>query len=506
MRRRSWRAAAVSLMVLCAVGLAGVVGLAECRCDGDGNCYESIVVSGAGLSEMNGVYEYKGEFNGRPSYEQSDPSLVILYYVSDRWEIQQTGVDIVCLDDGRSTGWTLYVNDSSDPIPPGNGWHAYAAHHEGCVGQPPTLQGGEACTNPASITVSAISGPTTEAGGTATFALTPSSAPTADVTISLINYDPSEGTVPKSVVLPAGSVDPVTVTITGVDDDVDDGDRSFLIQTGDPVSDDTNYDLLIDSDVDDIMVTNLDDDERGITVAPTSGLTTTEDGGRATFTVVLDCEPLATMVTIGISSDDTAEGTVDKSTLTFTTSDWNQPQTVTVTGANDEEMDGDIGYTIVTAPAVGGDYHGIDADDVSVTNLDNEPPVILIPTGQGGPESILDNIIPVPEGEDPPMAGVEPLVARYVVGDAITGSLQILGSRGMPTSNCYIHLYLYSVDITASPEARELLDHWVSAFNWVTHKFDLDYDTTGLTPGYYDLRLSFPATEPITLRIEVTAP
>jgi hypothetical protein len=104
------------------------------------------------------------------------------------------------------------------------------------------------------------------------------------------------------------------------------------------------------------------------------------------------------------------------------------------------------------------------------------------------------------------MAGVEPLVASYVVGDAITGSLQILGSRGMPTSNWYIHLYLYSVDITTSPEARELLDHWVSAFNWISHKFDLYFDTTGLTPGYYDLRLSFPDAEPITLRIEVTAP
>ena len=37
----------------------------------------------------------------------------------------------------------------------------------------------------------------------------------------------------------------------------------------------------------DVAVTNTDNDTAGITVTPTSGLTTTEAGGTATFTVVL---------------------------------------------------------------------------------------------------------------------------------------------------------------------------------------------------------------------------
>ena len=47
-----------------------------------------------------------------------------------------------------------------------------------------------------------------------------------------------------------------------------------------------------------------------------------------------------------------------------------------MTGVDDALVDGDIAYTIVAAPAVSGDpdYGGLDAADVSVTNLDDEVP------------------------------------------------------------------------------------------------------------------------------------
>jgi hypothetical protein len=65
----------------------------------------------------------------------------------------------------------------------------------------------------------------------------------------------------------------------------------------------------------------------GITVTPTAGLTTTEAGGTATFTVVLNSQPTANVV-IGPDSSNTAEGTVGPS-LTFTSANWNTAQTVT---------------------------------------------------------------------------------------------------------------------------------------------------------------------------------
>ena len=79
----------------------------------------------------------------------------------------------------------------------------------------------------------------------------------------------------------------------------------------------------------------------GITVNPTSGLVTTEDLGTDTFTVVIDTQPTAD-VTIDLTSDDITEGTVSPTSLTFTSGDWDSPQTVTVTGVDDNDVDGDV--------------------------------------------------------------------------------------------------------------------------------------------------------------------
>lgn len=125
-----------------------------------------------------------------------------------------------------------------------------------------------------------------------------------------------------------------------------------------------------------------DNDTAGVTVTPTSGLTTTEaegPGHTATFTVVLTSKPTAD-VTIALSSSDTAEGTVEPASLTLTPENWDQPQTVTVTGVADGIVDGDQPYTIVLAPATSTDagYDDADADDVSVTSLDSDTPSLAV--------------------------------------------------------------------------------------------------------------------------------
>src|SRR5439155_13557000 len=93
---------------------------------------------------------------------------------------------------------------------------------------------------------------------------------------------------------------------------------------------DVNYSGL---DPADVSVANADN-EGGITVAPTSGLITTEAGGTDTFTIHLNTQPAAN-VTIGLSSSDLTEGTVSPSSVIFTPSNWNTDQVVTVTGVDD---------------------------------------------------------------------------------------------------------------------------------------------------------------------------
>lgn len=113
----------------------------------------------------------------------------------------------------------------------------------------------------------------------------------------------------------------------------------------------------------------------GVSVSPSTGLMTSEAGGTASFDVVLTTQPVAEVI-IALSSSDETEGTVAPAQLIFTAANWDVPQTVTVTGQDDLDDDGDIGYSIVTglASSTDPDYNGLSVSDVSVTNIDDEGP------------------------------------------------------------------------------------------------------------------------------------
>jgi ELWxxDGT repeat protein len=231
----------------------------------------------------------------------------------------------------------------------------------------------------AGIAVTPTSGlVTNEYGGTDTFTVVLTSKPSAEVTFGLSSSDTTEGTLSKSSLTfsPTNWDNPQEVEITGIDDSEDDGDIPYTIITAPATSSDPDYEGV---NANDALVINIDDDGVGILVTPFSGLLTTEDGVTDSFSVVLNSQPSAN-VTIGLSSSDTTEGTLSKSSLTFTAANWNISQTVTIICVDDEEVDGDITYAIITAPASSTDsnYDGLDAVDISVTNLDDDQLVFRI--------------------------------------------------------------------------------------------------------------------------------
>jgi hypothetical protein len=118
--------------------------------------------------------------------------------------------------------------------------------------------------------VSTISGNTTEAGGTATFTVVLTAQPTANVTVGLSSSNTAEGTVsPSSVTFTSANWNSAqTVTVTGVDDDLDDGNVPYSVVTAAATSSDTNYSGVNPSDV---GVTNTDNDASGFTVSLISG-------------------------------------------------------------------------------------------------------------------------------------------------------------------------------------------------------------------------------------------
>lgn len=111
----------------------------------------------------------------------------------------------------------------------------------------------------------------------------------------------------------------------------------------------------------------------GITLTPITG-NTSEDATTQTFTVVLNSMP-ASDVVVDVTSGDLTENTVDLSMLTFTTGDWDQPQTVTVTGVDDADFDGDqtTAISIATNNGMTSDvnYQGL-SEMLDVINEDNE--------------------------------------------------------------------------------------------------------------------------------------
>lgn len=115
-------------------------------------------------------------------------------------------------------------------------------------------------SGPAGITVTPTQElVTTEAGGTATFAVVLDRYPTADVTLTLASSNSAEGTVaPASLTFTQADWNrPRTVVVTGMDDGVADGDQVYAIVTGPASSADPAYDGI---DPPDVAVVNEDDD------------------------------------------------------------------------------------------------------------------------------------------------------------------------------------------------------------------------------------------------------
>ncbi|HYO97584.1 MAG TPA: hypothetical protein VER33_23900, partial [Polyangiaceae bacterium] len=288
-------------------------------------------------------------------------ALSSLVFTPDNWDVAQevvvTGVDDDVVDPAAEYGIEFAASASDDPAYDGLALDA--------------VQVVNIDNDSAGVTVSPLVGSTSEEGNVATFTVRLSSAPRADVTIGLSSDDEDEGTVaPQSLVFTAQNwAAPRTVTITGVDDDVADGNQPYSIVFAATTSTDAAYAGLTPASV---AVINVDDETAGFTLTAISG-TTSEEETTATFTIRLTSQPTAE-VALTLDSNDPTEGTVSPSSLTFTAVNWNAPRTVTVTGVNDSIADGNRTYAVVFTPATSTDpdYAGMRPANVSVTNVDDE--------------------------------------------------------------------------------------------------------------------------------------
>ena len=118
-----------------------------------------------------------------------------------------------------------------------------------------------------------------------------------------------------------------------------------------------------------------------VVIAPVSGLETTELGGAVQLQVYLSAQP-ADVVVVTLLSNNTGEGSLSMTTLTFDASSWNTPGVVTVTGQSDAIVDGDITFQVEAVSVSTDPNFDSLANSVDVINRDFSapPPVVVTPT------------------------------------------------------------------------------------------------------------------------------
>lgn len=128
--------------------------------------------------------------------------------------------------------------------------------------------------------------------------------------------------------------------------------------------------------------------------------TVSEAGTSVTIGVALATQPSGS-VTVNLSSSDLTEGTVSPAQLTFTTSNWNQVQNITVTGVDDTADDGNISFNVVASTTGSADvtYAGLPNKTQAVINLDNDATITMPSaqsfcktTGMTGVNAIITNV------------------------------------------------------------------------------------------------------------------
>ena len=164
-----------------------------------------------------------------------------------------------------------------------------------------------------------------------------------------------------------------SVTFTAIDDNIASGDLSFNIKIKSS-STDALYNNIPENV---IPVTIKDDDIAGIIHDSTSAIL--NEGQSITRTFKLKSQPTSN-VTLNISSNNSSRISISKSSLTFTSSNWNIDQSVTFTSIDNSIADGDVTVS-VTIKSTSSDinYNNL-SSGFAITVKDNDTSGIITDT------------------------------------------------------------------------------------------------------------------------------
>ncbi len=197
------------------------------------------------------------------------------------------------------------------------------------------------------------------------------SVPKSDVTIVATVSDPGQFSLmaTSTVLKPENATTGFAFYGSAIDDGELDGNQSVTI-TFTATSSDASWNG-IQATAEAICIDDGTLPATDYIINRTGNPITSESGDSYQISIALSSVP-SSDVSIQIVSSDESEGKVSPSTITFTASNYSVPQTITITGQDDSELDGDIEYTVtLTAQSADSRYAGEEIT-LHLANRDNE--------------------------------------------------------------------------------------------------------------------------------------
>ena len=203
-------------------------------------------------------------------------------------------------------------------------------------------------------------------GGSTNYSVALAALPTAEVTVTITGHVGTDLTLDETSLTFTTSnwSTAQTVRVTAGEDDDAENDEETLTHTASG----GGYSSVTESVAEDLDVTVTDDDEPGLDLSKTS--LGPAEGSSESYTVALETQPTA-QVRVAITGQAETDLTLNKTSLTFTTTNWASAQTVRVTADTDDDAEDD--EEMLTHTASGGGYGSV-AKDLPVTVKDNDEP------------------------------------------------------------------------------------------------------------------------------------
>ncbi len=260
--------------------------------------------------------------------------------------------------------------------------------HAWCAAVAVLLLGASTLANAQGVTVTSSSPYALDENGTDTYSVVLDTLPAQAVTVTVAASGTADLTAsPTELTFSTTNWDTaqVVVVLAAADDDALDGAATFSHTS--TSSDSTYHNLTIAS----VTATSNDPDVEGVTVTSSSPYTLDENSatnGTDTYTVRLDTLP-AQAVTVTVAASGTADLTASPTELTFSTTNWNTAQAVTLTAAEDDDtLDGAATFSH-TSTSSDSTYHNLTI--ASVTATSNDPDVEGVTVTSSSPYTLDEN-------------------------------------------------------------------------------------------------------------------